>query len=584
MLRPLGILVGLVVLGVILVACGDDATPTPAATRTPQPTSTPTPVQATSTPRPTPTATAAPTATPQVMTRPGKLGGHPGMSTSHAATHFSIWECAGDNTCLAHPAPNYNGLIEYNPETDEVTDLRCDLCTEWDLAADGVTYTFKLHENARWNDGVPVTAEDVVFSLDSMTDPDAVRPKVKVINAFYDSSRAIDDHTVEVKTKFPAAAFLPSFATEFHKIYPKHFAETGVDLKEFSNIMGSGPFKLVEHEKDVKLEYVRNEDYFKEGLPYWDAMTYFIIIDSGTIFTAFKSGQILFHAHPSSGLSNAESLQLADDMKGKGRVIFAGPIAPLWVFMNTNRVPYTDVRVRQAMNLVAHRQPFIQTFSKGVDLLGGPFPPNVWFGIPEEELEKLPGYRETADGKKHPDDIAAARRLLEDVGIVPEEFEVTISSSTFVEFPLIAQLYADQLRTFLGIKADANPMESQLWTETRNSGQYEMGTGGYGVLFGDPHDILVGVYAFGGRGNVPGWSHPRIEEIVGLQAREQDRTKRKALIYEATQIILDGQSPYIMLYHTMRGWFSAERIRNHHTVAALSDALKNEHYWCDPAC
>ena len=508
------------------------------------------------------------------------------MSTSHAATHFSIWECAGDNTCLAHPAPNYNGLIEYNPETDEVTDLRCDLCTEWDLADDGMTYTFKLHPDAMWNDGTPVTAADIVFSLDSMTDTTegVLRPKVKVINAFYDSSREIDKKTVEVKTKFPAAAFMPVLATEFHKIYAKHFVETGVDLKLFGNIMGSGPFKLIEHEKDVKLEYVRNEDYFKEGLPYWDAMTYFIIIDSGTIFTAFKSGQILFHAHPSSGLSNAESLLLADEMEGKGRVIFAGPIAPLWVFMNTNRAPYTDVKVRQAMNLVAHRQPFIESFSKGVDLLGGPFPPNVWFGIPEDELSKLPGYRETADGKKHPDDIAAARRLLEEAGFVPEDMEVTISSSTFVEFPLIAELYADQLRTFLGIDARSNPMESQVWTETRNSGQYEMGTGGYGVLFGDPHDILVGVYALGGRGNVPGWSHPRIEEIIDLQAREQDRTKRKALIDEVTDIILDGQSPYIMLYHTMRGWYSAIEVQNHHTVGALSDALKNEHYWCDPEC
>ena len=97
---------------------------------------------------------AVPTPTP-VIIRPGKRGGHPLGSTNVEITHFGIHECAGsDNTCLAHPAPNYNGLIEYNPETDDISDIRCDLCTTWKLALDGVTYTFRLHRDARWNNGL----------------------------------------------------------------------------------------------------------------------------------------------------------------------------------------------------------------------------------------------------------------------------------------------------------------------------------------------------------------------------------------------------------------------------------------------
>src|SRR5262245_5327891 len=61
----------------------------------------------------------------------------------------------------------YNQLIEYNPETEDPFDLRGDLAKSWELSADGRVYTFHLNEKARWHDGKPVTAADVVYSMDS---------------------------------------------------------------------------------------------------------------------------------------------------------------------------------------------------------------------------------------------------------------------------------------------------------------------------------------------------------------------------------------------------------------------------------
>lgn len=69
-------------------------------------------------------------------------------------------------------APLFNNLIEYNPETPEPGDLRCDLCTSWDLSDDGITYTYNINPDAKWWDGVPVTADDIVFSFESMVSPD----------------------------------------------------------------------------------------------------------------------------------------------------------------------------------------------------------------------------------------------------------------------------------------------------------------------------------------------------------------------------------------------------------------------------
>ncbi len=587
MLKPLVLVLGLAMLGVILAACGDDATPTPLptstlvpATSTPAPTNTPVPATA------TPTAMPQPTETPDAMMPMGKRGGHPTASTNADIFHWGIHECvAFDNTCLAHPAPNYNGLIEYNPETDDISDIRCDLCTDWVLSEDGLNYTFNLHPDAMWNNGTPVTATDVVFSLDRMVDPDKLHTKTRSIGAFYESSRAIDAKTVEVTTKFPAPAFFPILASEYMKILSKDHVQSVPDenMQAFEHIMGSGPFKVVSGESGVKIEYVRNEDYFKPGLPYFDGITLFIITDTDRLAGAFKTRQVLLTLHPNSGLGNREALALADDLEGQARYIFVGPIAPLGHYINSQRAPFNDPRVRHALNIVVHRQPHIQTHSNGVDLLGGPFPPNAWYGIPEDELSQIIGYRETPDGKKHPDDIALAKSLLAEAG-VEEGFELEILYPFIFEHPEIAAISQDQLQTFLGWNVTLNGAEIQTYLEARGSGQFVLSNWGYGILAHDPQDFFSGFYTAEGSSNYVNWSHPRIEEIAKLQARELDRVKRKALIDEATQIFLTEDTPVVILYHTVRGHYSDLVIQNHHRVGTLSDALKAEHFWCDPEC
>ena len=251
---------------------------------------------------------------------------------------------------------------------------------------------------------------------------------------------------------------------------------------------------------------------------------------------------------------------------------------------NSVRPPFDDVRVRHALYIASHRRPFVTTFSEGVDYLGGPFPPNAWYGIPEDELVKMPGFRETPDGGKHPDDIAMARALLEEAG-VEEGFEVEIFCGLIFEFCDVISIYADQLETYLGWKTTQKSADVVTWITQAREGQFVLSVWGFGIVAHDPHDFFAGFYTEGsGNNNWTNWSHPRIEEIFDEQARELDRTKRKALIDEATQIFMTEDSPVIIMYHTVRGHYSALQIQNHHPVGTLSDALKAEHFWCSPGC
>lgn len=128
-------------------------------------------------------------------------------------------------------APLFNKLVEFNPETGDIGDIRCDLCTSWELANDGVTYTFHLVDNAKWWDGVPVTADDVVFMFESIVAPDQFeilkdRPTSGNIQVglYYESgnARTVDDYTAEVVTKFPTGSFISSLAVDGAMVQARH--------------------------------------------------------------------------------------------------------------------------------------------------------------------------------------------------------------------------------------------------------------------------------------------------------------------------------------------------------------------------
>ena len=90
-----------------------------------------------------------------------------------------------------HPTASlYNGLVMYSPEPPTNVIIG-DLATHWEVDAAGDTYTFHLHENAQWSDGRPVTAEDVVFSLDRMVESGQPRPRTGALRPYYQSSTAL---------------------------------------------------------------------------------------------------------------------------------------------------------------------------------------------------------------------------------------------------------------------------------------------------------------------------------------------------------------------------------------------------------
>ena len=479
-----------------------------------------------------------------------------------------------------------NLLIEYNPETEDTLDIRGDLATSWDLSADGTSYTFFLNPKAKWHDGVPVTAADVKWTLDISAFPPEgeTRHSLAFFKPFYESSQVIDDNTVRVNSKFPSPAFFQYLAMNYHQILPKHHYEgMSAEDRDFEeNFLGSGPFFLTEFERGVGNSYERNPDYWKEGLPYLDALEYFLVTPGGTMIAAYKTGQVHMSRSPLSGLSNVEALALADDVEGEGQVLWGGPISQISLYFDLSSPPFDDVRVRRAIHLATHRQPFIEILTLGQATMGYPFPPGYWFSITEEEVAKLPGYREL-NGEKHPDDIAAAQRLMAEAGLADgfSREMMVFDQSGLVE---VGQIAADQLRRTLKIETKVDVVEHATALARLKVDDWEFLGWSEGTNMLDPEDAFARLYLSGAPQNFGGYENARIDELYDLQARSLDQDKRRAWTMEAANIILD-EVPYITLYWVDRPMFVHNSVKNFN-MPDIWYALnhKMEHLWCDPVC
>ena len=545
---------------------------------------------------PSPTAMSAePTATPLPGEGGPIFGGTAPMLLYAPPFGDFLWKGSAPTSVWADPV--YNRLIEFNPETPELTDLRGDLAQEWSVAPDGLTYTFKLHENVKFQDGQPLTADDVLFSLKMMTDCESIdvlkdicpwtSGQLRLLGTYYESSRAIDSRTVELKTQFTAPAFLTNFSQGDIIVLPKRLIEAGTFPSSAmpENMIGSGPFKMKKHTRDVGTEYEKNTDYFKDGYPKFDGMSYFIIKDKGTIIASFKTGQVLMAATVQNNLSFKDGLQLSKEMGDEAEFYVSGPLAGMGLMVNAKKPEFDNDEVRRAFMLIIHRQPIVATLSDGFYPMGFPIPPNLyWFSRTLDEVLQIPGFREQ-NGQKHPDDIAEAKRLFEKNGM-GEGFKVAITCRTILEYCEMATLLADQFRRFLGWDPSVDAGDPVVNIGRFNDGDYELGIMANSCGFPDPDSCLTSAYALptSGMRRRAHYTSDEINALSDLQTREIDQEKRGALVRQAEELLLNGKNAFPYTHFLMSPVIVNNKIQNYNVPPAYSFQEKNEHLWCDPAC
>jgi peptide/nickel transport system substrate-binding protein len=445
-----------------------------------------------------------------------------------------------------------------------------------------------LNEQAKFSDGHPVTSEDVAYSLLAATCPECIPIRdgetvssTVQVKPYFEDSQIIDDHTLEVTTQFPSPAFLLALGSETWKVLPKHVEDAGKlqTTSEMDDLVGSGPFIHVKQVKAVSNHYERNPYYFKDGLPYLDGLDQYIIVDTGAGIAAYKSEQVLM-SNGADNFSDAEVQVLANEEPDKLVLQWGVPDSVQYMFFNTQRKPFDDVRVRRAVHLALDREALNDTFTDGQGLpFGTIFPPGLGFSYTLEEAAQLPGMR-YLNGEKHPDDLAEARRLLKEAGIPEEGFEVLLSTRNCCAYPDISAVVMEQLKEAFGWKVGLKVWESAAgYNAYRDHDTYFVVQRG-GANFADPDAYLdrytSGRLLFRWTGRVT----PGIQELFDAQARELDVETRRGLMVEieellANDVVATGfywRRDHLIHHERVKNFFFKEHVRKYETI------------WCDPKC
>ena len=494
---------------------------------------------------------------------------------------WDVQACGGLPSCLVPSSPQFNGLIEYDPVNPG--EVIGDLAKSWEVNADGTVYTFRIHD-ANWSDGQPLTAEDIVFSLDRIVLPDAVRSRTSIMRSFYEhgTARALDGKTVEVPLKFPAPTFLPNLATDYMKMYPKHVAEnlTPDEAQLAGKLIGSGPWKFKDFSPQVSYELERNPDYFKPNRPFFDSLNFTIIRDRSRQVAALQVGQVHTTYFISSTFQPADLFELEKDTNGKMRPHILNKQSMTFLVLHTNKPPFDDERVRRAVFLAIDRQEVfkVTNCTEEYGCWGGPgtfFPGELV--EPPEELAQVPGWRQPKD-----QDIAEARELLAAAGYA-DGLKGDLNTSSSARGVQLMELVAEQLRTSINVDLTIDAVDRATSIQREINSELHVSNDTSAVIVPDPEDYLN--QHFIGRGtqkNPDSWSDPRLDALMTAEGRELDPEKRLGLFKEMAEILREGTSQQVPLRWNPVGTAVDYRVQNFFLPVSNQLARKWEHVWWDP--
>ena len=358
----------------------------------------------------------------------------------------------------------FDGLMDYVPGT---TTLRPGLAESYEISGDGLTYTFHLRAGVTFHNGRAMTAEDVKYSLDRVTNPATQSPgagffgSIKGFDKMSDGSATslegvtvVDPATVKIELSRPDATFLHVMAINFSSVVPKEVVdEFGADFGKHP--VGTGAFKLAEWTTGQRLVFEKNADYWREGVPYLDQVLFEVGQEPVVALLRLQNGEVDV---PGDGIPPAKFQEVMADPAQAERVVQGGQLHTGYVTMNVTTPPFDNVKVRQAVNMAINKDRIIQVINGRAKPATQPLPPS------------MPGYTEGYAGYAY--DPEAAKALLAEAG-VGEGFETDLYVMNTDPNPRIAQAIQQDLAA-IGITVNIQSLAQAYVIEAGGAGTAPM--------------------------------------------------------------------------------------------------------------
>lgn len=418
------------------------------------------------------------------------------------------------------------GLLSKDLSTGEFTP---GLAESWDVSEDGRTYTFNLREGVQFHDGTDFTSEDALFTFEFLTGERDGSIYVSQYGPQIESLEAPDSQTFIVRLHEPWEDFesllVHHWAT---KILSKEAVEGAGD--DYGNHrvgnVGTGPFKFESWDNDGTVTISRNDNYWRDGLPYLDGIEFHRVPDGPVRIIHVRSGDADVAFQPPLD-------QLADVTRASNSVqAVCAPGNPMVVIhFNTRSAPFSDVRLRQAVAYGLNRQELVDAvYGSYADVAVDMFPAWHWHYDPE-----YVGFSY---------DPERAMSLLAEAGYGPNNpLRVDFNPLNEAEYRDLGIFIQSQLAE-IGIEVQLTPMESAALNEYRNTQEFKADITRWGLpstitddymfkLFHSTAPLNRTFYNMEG-----GYSHPEVDEMLA-QARQSPGARANEIYRELVGLITE---------------------------------------------
>jgi microcin C transport system substrate-binding protein len=449
----------------------------------------------------------------------------------------------------------YETLLNLDPGTLQYMPW---LASHWQIAPDKLTFRFRLDPNARFSDGGPVTADDVVASWQFHTDKSL--QDLFFYTEYNKLEKPIAESKYIVRFKAKQLRWDNFFVASGMRVFPakvlKTFDGAGY-LRDynFKFMPGTGPYIVTDADvkKGTSISIRRRNDYwaatYRENIGQYnfDEIRLTVVRDSNLAFEQFKKGDLDFYA-PSSK-QWVEELNIPDVERGaivKRKIFNSYPANTNFLAFNTRRQPWDDIRIRKAFTLLLNRDQLIKTLFHNEYI-----PLNSFFPATPYENPNNP---------KNPYDPQQALKLLADAGWKDRDAQGRLTKGGQpLQIELLYDdkilerwltIYQDDLRK-VGIGLNLRLVNPETEFKMQMQREFDLIYGGWGVgsPFPNPrpeyHSSTADIL---NTNNISGFKNKRIDEICDQYDVEFDLSKRITLIQELDGI-LATQYQYINLWY-----------------------------------
>ncbi|WP_293673536.1 ABC transporter substrate-binding protein [uncultured Parolsenella sp.] len=420
-------------------------------------------------------------------------------------------------------------LVQYKMDLSEI--VPC-LATDWTISDDGLTYTFNLRDDVKfqkgqYQDGRALTADDVKYALERSATESALKRL-----SMLDHCNVVSDTQIECVLKQPAASFLTALTDAGNVIVPKEEVEGWGDAFG-DHLVGSGPFCLQNYAKDQVSELVRNDNYWGDK-PALDGVKFKVIKETSQATNALQTGDCDVTTDVSG-----ESIQIIKDDENL-TLDQKDALHISYCYMNQVNGPCADQKVRKAILMAVDRQQIVDgiyQYGEG-SVATLPLPKGSW-GYDEAVEADVPAY-----------DVEGAKKLLAEAGY-PDGLSLTYYYSSNATGDKVFTILQQQLKNNLNIELEAHTGDWGTFSADAASGIADIYSMSWS-WYPDPYFFLNKLFSrveLGALGNGAGFDHDDVEDLLdkGLEATDQEE---RAKYYKQALKAIVAYDP--MLVYTSR--------------------------------